>query len=302
MDGGAEAPFDSGITDGSPVDHSMPGDVEAGDAGDAIDASVDVTDAALHDAPALPEGSTTFTCASIAKPDGGIFFCDDFDEHALPGSWQSWGQMQGTLVETDASAVSPPNSVVETTMPVSNGQVINVALRTLLPSPTPPATLTFSFDVEPVQIDMTANAATVLGSIDFLDSAGYRYTVGLAINTASGAPALALGEQSGLADGMNYPDGASPTFTNHPLSQTEPLVMNAWSNVVIELDWTPTSLEAKVQWASVNGNQEDDIPLTMTLVPSSLQIGIGTSYVTEYDGSLSPVWELRYDNVLFIGD
>jgi hypothetical protein len=37
----------------------------------------------------------------------------------------------------------------------------------------------------------------------------------------------------------------------------------------------------------------------MPLVPTSLQIGVGTNFVTEYEGGLSPVWELRYDNVLF---
>ena len=71
-----------------------------------------------------------------------------------------------------------------------------MALRTPFHVPAVPATLTFSFSVEPLQIDTTANAAIILGAVDFLDGAGYRYTVGLAINVASGLPALALGEQA----------------------------------------------------------------------------------------------------------
>jgi hypothetical protein len=107
---------------------------------------------------------------------------------------------------------------------------------------------------------------------------------------------MTLGEQSGPVNGGPLPDGAPPLYVSHPLPQTEPLAMNAWTDLVVELDWTATGLEGKV---SVNGTQVLGTPLTMTLVPSSLQIGIGTSFVTEYEGGLSPVWELRYDNVLF---
>ena len=235
-------------------------------------------------------------CASLTRPDGGIFFCDDFDEHQLPGAWNIWAQTSGTLAETDASAVSPPTAIDVTTQAVTNGQVVNVALRTPLAVPTPPATLTFTYSVEPVQIDISAGAAIVLGAVDFLDSAGNRYTVGLAINVSSGQPALALGEQTGVTDGGNLPDGAPPVYVSHPLSVLQPLAMNTWLTVEVEIDWTTTGLEGKV---IVNGNPELDAQLTMTVVPTSLQIGVGTSYVTEYATMASPVWEVRYDNVVF---
>jgi len=272
---------DAGV-DSGPVDATAEGSGDAGpDAGDA---------GADHDAASAADGPF------CVPPESGIFFCDDFDEGGLPGKWQTWAEMGGTLVETDASSVSPPNSVDETTMALTNGQVVNVALRTPLPVPKVPATLTFAFSVQPLRIDTTANAAIVLGAVDFLDGAGYRYSVGLAINVVSGLPALDLGEQSGLASGGNFPDGAPPTYVSHPLPPTMPLAMNAWTDIVVELDWTASSLEGKV---TVGGSQELDVPLTMTVVPTSLQIGIGTSFVTEYEAGLSPVWELRYDNVLF---
>jgi hypothetical protein len=294
-DAGLDAHTDASVTDGSLLGPDAPGDATHEAAGDAGSPE------------ASPESSVADSggpyCASRTRPDGGIFFCDDFDEHALPGSWQTWAQMMGTLVETDASAVSPPNSIDETTMPLTSGQVLNAALRTPLPVPAVPSTLTFAFSVEPVRIDATANASIVLGAVDFLDRAGYRYTVGLSIVVVSGAPALELGEQSGLASGGDYPDGAPPLYVNHPLSQTLTLPMNAWTDIVIELDWAAgsgadagTTLAGKV---TVGGAQPFDVPLTMTLVPQSLQIGIGTSFVTEYDSGPSPVWELRYDNVLF---
>jgi hypothetical protein len=285
---------DASMADGPYADGSIDGGVDAAvEAG--ADGSVGTGDAAPHEGGSAPEAGGPY-CASLTQPEGGLFFCDDFDEHALPGSWQTWAETNGTIVETDASFVSPPNSVDETTVPVSSGQIINVALRTPMPVPAVPTTLRLGFSLQPLRIDTTANAAIVLGAIDFLDNAGYRYTVGLAINVASGLPALALGEQSGLADGDNFPDGAPPTFVNHPLSPSMPLAMNAWSDLVIEVDWGTSSLEGKV---IVNGNLELDVPLTLTVDPTSLQIGVGTSFVTEYATGLSPVWELRYDNVLF---
>ncbi|MGD0524284.1 MAG: hypothetical protein ABSE49_04020 [Polyangiaceae bacterium] len=278
----AEGSVDDGPGDAT-VDTSESAAPESG----AIESGVDAGDSGSSGGP---------FCASLARPDGGIFFCDDFDEKPLPNAWETWAQMEGTLVETDASSRSPPNSVDETTTMLSYGQALNVALRTPLPVPTVPSTLTLAFSLEPLQIDTTANAAIVLGAIDFLDASGYRYTVGLAINVASGAPALAVGEQTGPANGGNYPDGAPPTFVNHPLSQTMPLPMKTWTDLVLEIDWASSGLTGKV---TVGGNQELDVPLTMSLVPASLQIGIGTSFVTEYEGGLSPVWELRYDNVAF---
>jgi hypothetical protein len=279
---------DSGVpvsSDASLTDGTLP---------EPADANGPTLEAAAPDG-SLDGGAGSY-CASIARPDGGVFFCDDFDDHGSLGVWQSYDELGGTLLVTDASARSAPYSVDETTMPLDAGQPVNVALRNPEALPALPATLTFAFSLEPIQIDTNAGAAIVLAAVDFLDAAGDRYTVGLAINVVGGQPALALGEQSGTLTGGSFPDGAPPVFVNHPLPQTELLPMNAWTDVLIELDWTATALAAKV---TLNGGSEFDTPLTLSLAPTSLQIGIGTSYVTSYEGGLSPVWELRYDNVLF---
>ncbi len=295
--------FDATMAGGPPGDSGSEAGPDATDAGGSPaepgDAIADAQGGGPSDADAdgAVDAGRAF-CASLARPDGGLFFCDDFDEHALPGSWQYYGETAGTLLETDAAARSAPRSAEETTMPLTSGEPIDVALRTPLPVPALPATLTFAFSLEPLQIDPTAGAAIVLGAVDFLDSAGYRYTVGLAINVASGQPALALGEQSGLADGGSFPDGAPPTFVNHPLPPTLTLPTNAWTDLAIEIDWTTTTLEGKVR---VNGATQLDVPLDMSVQPTSIQIGIGTSYVTEYATGTSPVWALRYDNVVFTG-
>ncbi len=273
-----ESEVDAAANDGT-TGNAPDGNVGNGDDGGAIDAALDATDAT-----GLPDGGPF--CASLTPPDGGLFFCDDFDERALPGSWNSFGETGGTLTETDAGALSKPNALDETTTPTDGGQVVDVALRTTLGVPSLPATLRFAFSVEPLQIDVTAAAAIVLGAVDFLDATGDRYSLGLAINVSSGAPALTLGEQTG------YPDGGT-VYVNHPLPPTEPLAMGAWSDVVIEIDWpAATTIDAMV---FVNGTKKLDVPLTATVQATSLQIGVGTSYVSEP----SPAWEIRYDNVVF---
>ncbi len=293
-DGGVDARATPG-TDANVADGTLPAD--ASDAGPPLGDDASAHDATSPlDATKTPPADGGF-CATLVPPTGGVFFCDDFDEHALPGSWNTWHESSGTLVETEAGSFSPPNSVDEATLPLAFGQTIDVALRTLLSAPAaPPATLRFAFAIDPLQIDPASGAAIVLGAVDLLDSSGDRYSVELSVNVVSGAPALALGEQYGFPDGGLPPDGGPP-YINHPLPPTQPLPMNAWTDIVVELDWTaPFTAQGIV---TINGGQELAVPLSLNLTPTSLQIGVGTSYVTEYTSGNSPVWELRYDNVWF---
>jgi hypothetical protein len=167
--------------------------------------------------------------------------------------------------------------------------VIDVALRDsrITTLPTLPATMTFAFDLDPVQIDTAANAAIVLGAVDFLDAAGDRYSLGLAINVVSGQAALALDEQSGFADG-----GSSILAHALPVNHAPP--MNQWSSVALTIDWqSATTGSATV---TVNGNEDLSVPsLTMTVTATKLQVGIGTAYVTQP----APAWQLLYDDVWF---
>jgi len=205
VDAGGDALTDASVTDSPQSDGP-------------VDASVDATDGGPVEASGVTDSGTPTGpyCESLTPPDAGLFFCDDFDEHPLPGSWNTWVETAGSMTETDASAVSPPNSVDESTIQLANGQVVNVALRTSFnPVPAVPVTLTFAFEVEPVQIDPAAGAAIILGAIDFLDGSGDRYTVGLAVNVANGLPALALGEQSGVVSGGNFPDGGPEHAAAH---------------------------------------------------------------------------------------
>jgi len=61
-------------------------------------------------------------------------------------------------------------------MALSNGQVINVALRSRCRCRPLPATLSLSFDLQPVQIDPAAGAAIVLAPSTSSTARGNRYT------------------------------------------------------------------------------------------------------------------------------
>ncbi|HEY8089929.1 MAG TPA: hypothetical protein VIF09_18840, partial [Polyangiaceae bacterium] len=92
------------------------------DGGGGPDATTDAADAGSTEAaPADVVGETVGSaetgadagsfCASFVPSAWSVFFCADFDEGQLPGSWQTFDETAGTLGETDASAVSPPNSL-----------------------------------------------------------------------------------------------------------------------------------------------------------------------------------------------
>ncbi len=272
LDGSADSTSTAdGATTGDASDHD-------GGAGDAGDGSV-VTDAS-------GDTSTGPFCASYPHPTspGALFFCDDFDEDPLPGSWASYVHMSGTLTETNAISVSAPNSLDESIPAIALGGTLDVALRTPFSLPPIPSTMTLAFSIDPVQIDTTANSAIVLSAIDFLDANGGRYSLVLSIQTESGAATMNFSEQSGLSDG-------GMPYIAHVLAPA--LAPNTFTTLDIEIDWTTlTTAEAKI---TVGGLQALDTALTMTVQATSLQIGIGTSYVHEP----SPGWELRYDNVVF---
>jgi hypothetical protein len=228
-------------------------------------------------------------CNAMAS-NAGVILCDSFDDGTqLPGLYFNVeGQTGGTLAKTTASADSPPDALDLKTFPIDDGGIINVALRESdIVVPALPANLTFAFALNPQQIDTTAGAAIVLGAVDFLDVAGNRYSVGLAINVVSGLPALALDEQSGFVDGgsSNIP---------HVVPAAKAPNMNAWNDIVVTIQWTaPTTATASV---TINGAVGlAPFAMTMTVQATSLQVGIGTSYVTQP----APAWELLYDNVSF---
>jgi hypothetical protein len=272
--------FDATMRGGPLVDGGA--DVGA-DAPDSADAAV-VPDTSTGDA---AEASAGPFCATYPRPAAPPFFCDDFDDGGLPGAWSTFHETSGTLADTDAAYVSPPHSLDLAIGPLTANQTLDVALRTPLPKPSLPSTLVFAFSVEPVSVDKSANATIVLGALDFLDAAtpSNRYSLELAIQVQSGAAVLALGEQTGLADGGSQ-------YVNHQLPPEQALPVATFTGLKLTVIWTGPTAEARVD---VNGAQAIDVPLTMTVQPVSLQIGVGTSYVSEP----SPGWELRYDNVVF---
>jgi hypothetical protein len=286
---GACYDFDATTRGGPLGDGGPPPDSGALDSG-AADGTV--SDAGTNDAaaPDASPGDGGF-CATLGNTKNAVFFCDDFDEAPLPGSWNTYHEMSGTLTDTDAASVSPPSSLEEQTASLPLGQGIDVALRKQLTLPPIPSTSRFAFSLEPVTVDPAANATIVLVAIDFSDALPpapvNRYSVQLSLTIdGTGAATMALGEQSGFTDG-------SAPYVNHPLPPTTTLAVGQFTDVAIEIQWSSaTSVEGRV---FLGAAQVLDVPLTMTVTPIALQIGVGTSYVTEP----SPGWTLRFDNVAF---
>jgi hypothetical protein len=271
--------FDA-TTAGGPLSDAGAGDVGGSDATVGVDGDVADTNVGP-----LPDGGTY--CESL-PPSAGVVFCDDFDKGSLGARWSTLNVTGGTLAETDASFVSPPNSLDETINRLQTGDPINVALRQQLNTvPSLPKTVLFGFSIEPLQIDPSPQGAVVLAALDFLDDAmpsSNRYSIELSINVQNAAAAMVLAEQTGFSD------GGTGAYLSHPL--TQPLAMNAWTDLLITITWkAPTTAQASVSMKGVT--LLTPVALTMTVQATHLQVGIGTSYVNEP----SPGWELRYDNV-----
>jgi hypothetical protein len=262
---------------------------------DATTAGGPLTDASTGGADANPtphvDGGSY--CASLPSS-AGVKFCDDFDEGPNAESWNAKNATGGSAAETDASFESPPNSLDVTINDLPPGAALDVSRREELPGiPKLPATLVFGFSVEPIAIDPSAGAAIVLGALDFLDDAQHqnRYSLELSINVQNMAAALVLAEQTG------YDGGATGPYTPYPIDPNVlALGLNTWTDLVVQIAWmSPNQATATL---SVGKNRVPilgPVTLTMTVQATHLQIGIGTSYVTEP----SQGWEIRYDNVFY---
>jgi len=252
---GAEAGNDDG---------SASPDVAPGDAGDA--------------APIQTDGGF---CASLSPQPT---FCDDFDEHSLPGAWTSFTQTGGTLTLDPMVSVSPPNSLLATEMPLAYGQPLDTAVRTQFPLSAPPTTIGLDFQFQPVQADPDAGAATVVASLDFTDAANNRYTVQFTLVQQGIAVSMRLEEQAGFIDG-----GSS--YVSHALP--DPLGIGTWTPIALKVNRTgANAATATVTFGSAA--EINDIALAMSVNATLIQLTIGSSFESEPSAG----WKNRYDNVV----
>jgi hypothetical protein len=291
FDVGIESGGDDRVGDGADVG---PGPTDDGPDAPALDdsAAPDVaSDSFVRDAPTpsdtgpaaeagdAGEGGLPAFCASLSpRP----VFCDDFDEHPLPGVWDTLTQTGGTVTLDNAASVSPPKSLLAKDSALQPGQPLDSALRMHFSLPPPPTTFVWDFWIQPVAVDTGTTAAIVFASIDFTDGASNRYSVQFTLFQNGGPLGVRMEEQSGFADG-----GSS--YTAHPLP--DPLPIGKWTDLRLTLTRTAaTSASARVTFDSA---VEMDAPIGMTVNGSTLQMTIGSSYETEP----SQGWTIRYDNV-----
>jgi hypothetical protein len=227
------------------------------------------------------EASTTTFCASLSPPP---MFCDDFDVHPLPGVWDGLTQTGGTVALDTGASVSPPRSLLATDSPLGTGQSLDAALFKHFTLPSPPTTLSWSFQLQPVAVDTTTGTALVLASLDFVDTPGNRYSVQFTLEQDGGPVRLRLEEQSGLLDG-----GSS--YVPHSLPDSLPL--GKWTDVRLVMTRSgPTAASVEVSFGSTT--ELATTSLSMNVDATTVQMAVGSRFETEP----SQGWTTRYDNVV----
>jgi hypothetical protein len=219
------------------------------------------------------DGAADYCASLVPQP----LFCEDFDRTSLPGRWDVREETGGTVSLDTSGYVSAPDSLLAQYGALQRGQPLNALLRKQFTFATFPSNFVLDFFIQPVRVDPATNAATVVASLDFHDSAGDRYSLQFSLVQNFGTVGVRFEEQTGWTDG-----GA--TYTNHPLPDALPL--GAWTDLRLEV----RSAHARV---TLGGTLEIDTPLVVTVVPVRLQLALGSSYETEPSAG----WATRFDNV-----
>ncbi len=280
VDTGAESADEvtsaEGGRDATTESEAEPGDRDDAQAGES-EAAVEAGIRANSEAGASEAGASNY-CATLSPTPA---FCDDFDEHPLPGEWIV-DDVGGSLAEDSSSFVSPPNSLLAVYHALATGQPLDTRLRTPLSLPAPPSVIVLEFQLEPVASDPTTGDAAVVVALDFTDAATNRYTVQITLVRQQTAIGARLEEQSGFVDG-------GTSYSPHALA--DPLPPDQWTHIRLVI--TRSSATAASALVTFNGNTELDTPLAPTVNPSDLQLTIGSTFETEpSDG-----WQNRFDNV-----
>jgi hypothetical protein len=233
------------------------------------------------DAASSPPPPPSSSCASRTP---APTFCDDFDHASLPGAWDVFHQIGGSLAIESSASVSPPSSLVVIFSALDPGQLLDTALRKRFALPPSRGTTALELAVRPVTADPTPGAVVVLFSLDFFDAANNRYSLQFALRQTPGGLSVTLGEQSGFIDG-------GMAYVEHPLP--DPLTLGTWTKVRIEVARTaPRSATARVTF---DGRVElDSVPLSVTVDAAALLVSIGSTF----ESLPSKPWSIRYDDVV----
>jgi hypothetical protein len=247
------------------------GVADAADADDGGD--IDVADVGAPEVDAGPPPPLTF-CG-----DAGTYFCDDFDELALPSRFDD---LDGTFLNlTSSSAKSAPNSL-ELLVPSSS--VGNLyASKMSKTFQRVGGTITVQFDLLPVQLD-TTTAGLLIVAVDFIANQASQYSVRLAFHSRT----MRIEE--------SWPLTGKPD-TYH--TQFGPLSSANWSRVALQMnrlnsDGVPATASITVNGVRPGGVGTETLqpPLSVNLTPT-LRIGAVSG------NSPDSGWKIRFDNVTF---
>lgn len=232
-------------------------------------------------APLPPTPPPTSSCASRTPVPT---FCDDFDHEPLPGVWDVFHQVGGSLAIDPGAHVSAPSSLVARFAALTAGQLLDTTLRKRLALPAAPGRTTFELAVQPVIVDAAPGAVIVIYAVDFLDAAKNRYTLQLTLRQTAGELSVTLGEQSGFVDG-------GMAYVEHALA--DPLTVGRWTK--IRLDVTRTAPQAATARLTFDGRVElDAVALQVTVNATSIVAALGSTF----ESLPSKEWVIRYDDVV----
>jgi hypothetical protein len=110
-----------------------------------------------------------------------------------------------------------------------------------------------------------------------------RYTLQFTLVQQGVALSMRFEEQSGFVDGGS-------AYANHPLP--DPLTVGSWTAVELTVD--RTAANAATAHVSFGGTSEVDLPLSLSVNATSLQLTVGSSFESEPSAG----WKNRYDNVV----
>jgi hypothetical protein len=277
-DAANEAGADASVTADAGADPEAGAKADASAVADA-GANADASDATPVDAPS-GVASGPFCTKLSPRP----LFCEDFDEHALPGPWSTFHQVGGTLSIDNTTFVSAPNSLFARYGAMPMGAELDDVLRAAFSLQNAPATTALELQVRPTIADPTPNAAVVIAAVDFLDAANDRYSVQFTLVNKGGVLNVLFEEQSGFA-------GGGTSYVPHAI--TDPMPLGQWTDLRLTIvASSATSAEAHVFFGTTH---EIDVPLNVTVRATKVQLDVGSTY----ESQPSMGWGVFYDNVAF---
>jgi hypothetical protein len=225
------------------------------------------------DASTSEQGSSLGWC----EQQGPTLFCDDFDEHALPGPWDNSVAVAAVGHLASDGVKSSPNAFVATVNDSNPGG--HVALDKSFG--VPPNAVHLAFDWRPDSIDSNPGRTMRTAEMQLISTEGFYY-LQFGVNS----------DGSLYIDEQRVPNGGGGGVAHHPLSVSA--AVGTWLHVQIDARLVGTPSVTVL----VDGNDA----VTAALSPLSPKARVVLYLGATYTPNPSAGWQFRFDNVTFAMD